>query len=85
MGICLLEDGRFLVDASDEALEWRADGITAKHELPRPGTSRCIAVHPDTPREPLLGVRLRVEEMSAGYVACLQLEWAMSARRAAPT
>jgi hypothetical protein len=76
VGLCVLEDGRFFsVDASGEVLEWRDDGITAKHELPRPGTARCIAVHPETPRGPLLAVGLKVEgKERRGYVAFLPIE-----------
>lgn len=76
VGLCALEDGRFFsVDASGEVLEWRDDGIIAKHELPRPGTARCIAVHPQTPRGPLLAVGLKVEgKERRGYVACLPIE-----------
>lgn len=76
MGFCALKDGRFFsVDASGEVLEWHGDDITARHELPRLGTARCIAVHPETPRGPLLAVGLKVEgKERRGYVACLGLE-----------
>ena len=73
VGLCALEDGRFFsVDASGEVLEWRDQTVTMRHELPRPGSARCIAVHPETPRGPLLAVGLKAGEKGhRGYVACL--------------
>lgn len=75
VGLCALEDGRFFsVDASGEVLEWRDDRVTRTFPLPRPGTPRCIAVHPSTPRGPLLAVGVKVEARPRrGYVACFAL------------
>ena len=42
---------------------------------PAPRHRRCLAVHPDTPRGPLLAVGLEVEgKERRGYVACIPLE-----------
>ena len=75
VGLCALEDGRFFsVDANGEALEWRDEVITRTFTAPRPGTARCIAVHPETPRGPLLAVGMKVVEGERrGYVACWRL------------
>ena len=76
VALCALDADRFFsVDASGEVLEWRDGAIAADHSLPRPGTARAIAVHPDTPRGPLLAVGLKLEgRVRRGYVACVGLE-----------
>ncbi len=75
VGLCALEDGRFFsVNANGEVLAWRDDRIVRTFAPPRPGTARCIAVHPDTPRGPLLAVGFKVVDGERrGYVACWQL------------
>jgi hypothetical protein len=76
VGLCALEDGRlFSVDASGEVIEWRDDAVAIVRTPPRPGTARCIAVHPDTPLGPLLAVGFKADdETRRGYVACWTLE-----------
>ena len=76
VGLCALDDGRFFsVDASGEVLEWREDAVARKHPLPRRGTPRSIAVHPHTPRGPLLAVGVKAgEKERRGYVACIPLD-----------
>ncbi len=76
VGLCALEDGRFFsVDASGEVLEWHGDSVARSHVLPRPGTPRCIAVHPETPHGPLLAVGVKVDHPPdhRGYVACFSV------------
>lgn len=76
VGLCALEDGRFFsVDASGEVLEWHEDAIVRQHPLPGQGTPRCVAVHPNTPRGPLLAVGVKAgEKKRRGYVACVPLD-----------
>lgn len=80
IGLCALADGRFYsVDAGGEVLEW-SDGVSSRSfKLPREGSPRSIAVHPDTLRGPMIAVAVKAKENRGlehkpGYTVCFSLD-----------
>lgn len=60
----------FSVDASGELLEWTDDRISRRFVLPRGGSPRSLAIHPDTPLGPVVAVGVKLEDRRRlGYVA----------------
>ena len=92
VALCALEDGRFFsADASGEVLEWgrtlhgqgRNWKCLERRVLPRPGTPRCMAIHPRTSRRSkailAVGVKAgyppsrRTTTRRPGFVVCFEI------------
>ncbi|MCB9634089.1 MAG: hypothetical protein H6721_18365 [Sandaracinus sp.] len=76
VGLAELDARRFYsVDASGELLEWTDDHVSRRFALPRGGSPRSLAVHPDTPLGPVVAVGVKLEDRRRlGYVAIFAVD-----------